>query len=153
MSFKSVEEILDFAIQGEQEAVDFYTTAAAKVDLRGAQVVLKEFAEEEKNHVEWLTKYKADQSARSGVQEKAIQDLKRSDYLVELEFQEDMDPVELFRLAMKREDKATKLYTELGQTVTDTASKELFQMLAKEESKHKNSLETIYDDFMGRQGD
>jgi len=153
MSFNSVDEILDFAIQGEKEAVDFYSEAAEKVTLRGAQVVLKEFATEEKNHVEWLTKFKTDRAKIENPQPIAIQDLKRSDYLVELEFKEDMDPVELFRLAMKREEKATKLYTDLGQQTTDTASKELFQMLAKEESKHKNSLETVYDDFMGRQGD
>jgi|SaaInl7_200m_RNA_FD_contig_31_2367963_length_626_multi_9_in_0_out_0_1 rubrerythrin len=153
MDFNTVEEILDFAIQGEQEAVDFYSEAAEKVTLRGAQVVLKEFAEEEKSHVEWLTKYKADRAKLDTPAPVPVQDLKRSDYLVELVFKPDMDPVELFRIAMKREAAATKLYTDLGQQSTDPASKELFDMLAKEESKHKNSLETVYDDFMGSQGD
>ena len=57
------------------------------------------------------------------------------------------------RLAMKREEKALRLYNELAQKTDDEACIQVFKLLSQEEAKHKQFLETMYDDFMAAQGD
>ena len=52
------------------------------------------------------------------------------------------------KLAMKREEKAVKLYTLLGEQTDDADAKKLFQLLVQEESKHKLGLESMYDDYL-----
>jgi rubrerythrin len=51
-------------------------------------------------------------------------------------------------LAMKKEKAAFKLYSALSERTDQTSMKELFQMLALEESKHKLRFELEYDDYI-----
>ena len=46
----TVDEILDYAIDQEQQAADFYASLAARVEKAGMKKMLLEFAEEEKRH-------------------------------------------------------------------------------------------------------
>ena len=50
MNFDSINDIIDFAIQNEQKAVDFYLTASKEESMSGSKEMLIEFAEEEKKH-------------------------------------------------------------------------------------------------------
>jgi rubrerythrin len=60
---------------------------------------------------------------------------------------------EILLLAMKREEKALRLYNQfLEQADTDEAKK-LFKVLCQEEAKHKLALESKYDDYMAQMGD
>jgi rubrerythrin len=54
---------------------------------------------------------------------------------------------------MKREEKSLQLYNELASKADKSEFVNLFKILSQEEAKHKNILETIYDDFMAEQGD
>jgi rubrerythrin len=78
--------------------------------------------------------------------------MKRSDYLVEIEYQKGMHYEDMLRLAMKKEEKALKLYNELAKKTKMEDIVTLFKMLSQEEAKHKLALETLYDDFMATQG-
>ena len=49
-TFKSVEEILDFAIKSEEEAEAFYTGLAAKTESKGMKEAFLSFAKEEAGH-------------------------------------------------------------------------------------------------------
>jgi rubrerythrin len=84
---------------------------------------------------------------------KWITDIKRSDYVVDLEYQADMGYKEILMLAMKREEKALKLYNEFLDQADTEDSKKLFKILCQEEAKHKLALETLYDDYMAKMGD
>jgi rubrerythrin len=64
-----------------------------------------------------------------------------------------MHYTEILRLAMKREEKSLQLYNELASKADKSDFVNLFKILSQEEAKHKNILETIYDDFMAEQGD
>jgi len=153
MEFKSIDDILQYAIDKEIEAAEFYEQAAGNIELRGVKAVLEEYAAEERKHEKMLKDLQADKGRIGQYQFKKIQDIKRSDYLVEMEYRPDMDYVDLMRLAMKREEKANKLYVTLAKATDDAEYAEFFKMLAQEEMKHKNSLETIYDDFMAKHAD
>ena len=60
---------------------------------------------------------------------------------------------DILMIAMKREEKALKLYNELLQQSETEDRKKLFKMLCQEEAKHKLAFETMYDDYMAELGD
>ncbi|MGD8984026.1 MAG: ferritin family protein [Desulfobacteraceae bacterium] len=155
MKFERLTEILDFAIEKEIEAVEFYSSLAQKEAFSGADKMFGEFAEEEKKHQKLLEDFK-DKGITKSMEEyglKWITDIKRSDYVVDLEYQADMGYKEILMLAMKREEKALKLYNEFLDQADTEDSKKLFKILCQEEAKHKLALETLYDDYMAKMGD
>lgn len=153
MEFSSIDDIVQYAIEKEIEAAEFYTEASTNIRLEGAKKVLQEYAAEERKHEQILKDLKANKARISEYKFEKIQDIKRSDFLVELEYQPDMDYVELMRLAMKREEKANELYLKLAQATDNPEHAKFFSMLAQEELKHKTSLENLYDDFMAQHDD
>ena len=84
---------------------------------------------------------------------KWITDIKRSDYVVDLEYQPGMPYNEILMMAMKREEKALKLYNEFLTRADTEDGKKIFKILCQEEAKHKLALETLYDDYMAKMGD
>ncbi|MCF8104386.1 MAG: ferritin family protein [Desulfohalobiaceae bacterium] len=155
MNFENLDEILDFAIEKEIEASDFYRTLAKEERYSDPTTMFEEFAGEEEKHKKMLQNFKEKGVSRS-LQEyklKWIKDLKRSDYLVDLEYKPGLPYNDILLLAIKREEKSLKLYNELLDKVDDGDSKKLFQVLCQEEAKHKLTLETMYDDYMAKMGD
>lgn len=144
MEFDSVDAILDFAIQNEEEAYQLYTDLAKQMSGKHMQQVFEGFAEEEKLHKAKLLNVK---SGKSMLQEEGkVLDLKMSDYLVNVEAGDANDYQKALILAMKAEKKAYKLYTDIADSVGDPELKILFQGLALEEAKHKLRFETEYED-------
>ena len=142
--WNSTEEILDFAIQNEEKAAEFYTGLAARMESPQIQKVFEDFAREEQGHKAKLLKVK-----ESGKMEPATQqivDLKIGDYLVDAEPGPDMDYQKALILAMKQEKAAFKLYTDLAAATADPDLRGLLLKLAQEEAKHKLRFEVEYDD-------
>jgi len=155
MEFENLEAIVNFAIQKEKEAAEFYETASHEEALSGSKQMLLEFAEQERKHQALLEKYSReglDESIRT-YKYKWITDIKRSDFVDDIEYKPGMVYHELLLLAMKREEKALALYNELLRQVESEDAKQLFKMLCQEEAKHKLALETMYDDYMAEMGD
>jgi len=144
--WNSIDEVLDFAIAREQEAIDFYTGLAKKVDSSALRVLLEEFAEEERGHKEKLEGVKAGGMAmETGA---AVTDLKTADYLVDAHPGPKMTLPEILIVAMKREKAAFSLYTRLASMISDPDVRKLFLALAQEEAKHKLRFEIAYDDYL-----
>ena len=152
MNFKSIDEILDYAIDKEKEAVAFYNDLSKKESISALAKTFKELAQEEAKHVKLLTNISKNQSAISSYELKKVTDLKVSDYLVEMEYTEGMLMQDILVLAMKREEMAVKLYTNLAMGAVDQESAKLFKLLAQEEAKHKLTFERLYDDDLAGQG-
>ncbi|RJQ74951.1 MAG: rubrerythrin, partial [Desulfobacteraceae bacterium] len=117
--------------------------------------MLKEFSGQERKHqaiLEDLKAGKIDQQLKS-YKFKWVTDIKRSDYVDDVAYHPGMGYKELLMLAMKREEKALKLYNELLANAKTDAQKKVFKMLCQEEATHKLSLESIYDDYMAQMGD
>ena len=153
MSFESFEEIVGFAIEKEKEAVEFYEDISRQAPFSGAKETLEGFAKEEQKHVAMLENFEKDREKITGYKFEWIPDMKRSNYMVDIEYEKDMAWPELLRLAMKREEKSLKLYNELMEKTGKDELTKVFKMLAQEEAKHKLKLETFYDDYMAEQGD
>jgi rubrerythrin len=153
MSFESLEEIIRFAIEKEKEAAEFYEDCAKQESFSGSKQMFVDMAKEERKHQELLENIGEHQSEVAEYEYKWIPDMKRSNYIVDMEYEEGMAYADILRMAMKREEHALKLYNELQEKATQPDHKELFKMLCQEEAKHKKFLETLYDDYMACQGD
>jgi rubrerythrin len=151
MDFNNVDDILAYAIEKEVEAENFYLEAASEADFTGARKLFEDFAREENKHKTMLENLDREQ-IKSFVPE-TVPDLKRSDYLVDMTYKKGMGFADILRLAMKREEKANRLYVDLSQKTDEADVKKLFEKLAQEESKHKYGLESMYDDYMAKMGD
>lgn len=148
-NFKSVDDILDFAIKNEEEAYEFYTNLASKVETPGMSHVFESFAAEEQGHKAKLLDVKKGRYLQPS--EKAIMDLKIGDYLVDVEVTDDMKYQDALIVAMKKEKAAFKLYMDLAAQVTGEF-KNTFVALAQEEAKHKLRFELEYDDNILAEG-
>lgn len=155
MDFENLREIVDFAIEKEQEAADFYLEASKLEPFSGSKEMLKEFAQQELKHKHMLENLE-DHGVDDSIQEysfKWIKDIKRSNYMEDIEYKPGMGYRDMLLLAMKREEKALELYRDLHDRADEQKVKDLFKVLRQEEAKHKLSLESIYDDYMAEMGD
>jgi rubrerythrin len=155
MTFEKVEDILEFAIQKERDAQQFYLDASRKERMKGVREMLVEFAEQEKKHEQMLTgfKEKGVVEGLEGYDFKWIKDIKRSDFVVDMEYKKGMSYSEILMLAAKNEEKALALYNKMLKEVNTPEGQNLFKMLCQEEAKHKLALESKYDDYMAEMGD
>ena len=144
--WKSADEILDFAIGQEEQAIEFYTGLSDRMDRPWMSKIFKDFAKEEMGHKRKLLDIKA--GKRLVPEERKVLDLKISDYLVDVETGPGMDYQEALVLAMKKEKKAFKMYTDLAAAIDDENLQAAFLALAQEEAKHKLRFEIEYDDFI-----
>jgi rubrerythrin len=141
---QSVEEVLDFAISREQQAVDFYTKLSTLAPGIQLQELMRGYAKEEQRHKDKLLAVK--QGGALDNAHKQPLDLKMADYLVDVEETPEMTYQDALIIAMKREQVAFKLYTDMAAKIEDAELKSLFESLAREEASHKNYFESEYDD-------
>jgi rubrerythrin len=148
-TFQSVNEILDFAIAAEQDAVEFYNELSHNAKTEDMKTVFSEFAQEEMHHKAKLLEIK-----ETGIFEKsstAVRDLKIADYTVDVQATPDISYQDALILVMKKEKAAFKLYSTLSERAESSELKETFLMLAMEESKHKLRFELEYDEYVLRE--
>ncbi len=147
--FQTVNEILDFAIENEQIAADFYFKLADSSKDKSIRETFTLYANEEIGHKEKLIFIK-----KEGVfqlEEQSILDMKVADYVVRQAASPDMNYQDALILAMKREKAAYRLYMKLASKTDNAQLKELFIGLAQEEAKHKMAFEIEYDDVILRE--
>jgi rubrerythrin len=147
--FKSIDEILDFAIQNEQAAADFYIKLSDEAKDKSMKITFASFAKEEQGHKARLLKIKEE-----GVYEapkKTVMDLKIADYLAPAITSDSMSYQDALILAMKREKAAFKLYTKLAEMAPNDGLKAVFKNLANDEAKHKLNFELEYDEMIYRE--
>ena len=141
--FNSIDEVLSYAIQREQEAHDFYMDMAGTTEHAHMRQVFEDFARDEGIHRARL------QAIKDGKQPLPVSarvlDLKIADYHEKVTPSSDMEYHEILLLAMQREMAAFQLCSDLAEASTDAALRDLFLTLAREETKHKLRFEIEYD--------
>ena len=147
--FSNVDDILEFAIDQEQNAIDFYSELAKNARSKEMKDVFLDFAGEEMKHKQRLTKIR--EEGVFTMPQQQVADLKISDYVVSVEPRPDMSYEEALVIAMKREKSAFKLYMKLSERAPNADLKNVFMSLAQEESKHKLRFELEYDEFVLRE--
>jgi len=145
--FKSVDDILDFAIKNEQEASDFYITLSDKMRNPTMKKIFLEFAQEEMGHKVKLLEMKAGKLLLKAGEK--VLDLKISDYIdTKVEIKDTLEYQDALIIAMKKEKPAFKLYSDLAAQTDNEALKAILLAIAQEEARHKLRFELEYDDLI-----
>ncbi len=142
-NWKSVDDILDYAIDREIEAYNFYISLAEKSSSSAIKKLFTSFAGEEEGHRKKLESAKAGKMISLSVND--ITNLKITDYLVDVIESDNTSYQDALVLAAKKEKAAFMLYTDLAEAVEDGEMKTFFEILAQEEAKHKLRFEIEYD--------
>ncbi len=140
-------DLLDTAIYKEIASQAFYIAGQSKTQDPGAKALMKELAEEESRHSEWLKELKGKWVGKQDWHQERVQNLKISEYLTGGEMLEGASLQDTLTFAMKREQQSIEFYSKLMSVMRDEAAKRLCERLVHEELKHKLILETFYDDF------
>ena len=146
MKFNSVDDILDFAIEKEEEAAQFYTDLASRMERPAMSLIFDDFAHEEIGHKKKLQGIK--KGKIPAPMSKKVMNLKIGDYLTDVEPGPNLDYQEALIVAMKKEKAAFKLYTDLAAVTDNESLRSTFLLLAQEEAKHKLRFEVEYDDYV-----
>jgi rubrerythrin len=143
METKTFEEVIEFAIQREEEAIKAYGDMLEMAETPGIKTLLAELQDEERNHKRLLQDLTEEKVESLKIEE--VIDLKISDYLVEETPSADMDFQDLLILAAKKEQKAVELYSSLADNAGEEEIKKLFEFLVVQEKSHKLKLEKEYE--------
>jgi len=149
-SFKSAEEILEFAIGEEEAAAALYAEMANKATDPRMREVWESFAREEEEHKRKLENVKIEYQADFPAER--IAEMSRGEFEVEGNPDPDMDYEQALQLVMQMEVAAFKLYTRLAALAAAAENqklRELFLALAQEEANHKLHFEVEYDEVAG----
>jgi len=145
MKFDSVDAVLDFAISKEEDAAQFYTDLANRMDKPHMKEIFEQFALEEKSHKAKLQMVKEGKLLLA-VKDKVL-NLKIVDVMKDNRFQEgEFNYQDALMAAMNAEKSSYKLYNDLAEATDKPELKETFQALAQEEAKHKLRFEIEYDE-------
>lgn len=141
-------DILNFAVEREEEAIRFYRELQSMVQFSEKKELLQEFEAIERSHIVVLENIRNRTVVELNSAPVEIENLAISDYLVEVPPTPEMSFQDILITAMKREEKAAKLYARLAEGANDEGIRALFQKLVSEESKHKLYFEKLYDEFV-----
>jgi rubrerythrin len=141
---ETFEEVIRNAVRKEADAAAFYRMASERVT-SGINKIFLEMAAEEENHKKLLEDLDWDRVEQYELRE--IPDLKISEFLEDVPYDDTMTYQDAIRMAIKNEEKSHDLYLASARQFAENSKIEkLFKMLAQEEAKHKLKLEQIYDD-------
>ena len=148
MNLQEFNEILDFAVAREQEAVKFYHDLQQESKFSEQRKMLAELESMEMGHILVIEKLR-----QTGVKPEDIQrtpNLKIAEYLTTEPETEELNYQNILIKAMKREESSFKLYSEMSVKFPDAEVSTLFRRLAADEAKHKLIFEKMYDDWMSK---
>ena len=90
MNFKSVDEILEFAIDREKEAVQFYQSLAQEAPSNELKQTFIGFSKEEEKHAALISDISGNKAKIDSYEFEKIPDLKISNYMVDTTYEKGM---------------------------------------------------------------
>ena len=141
-TFRSVDEVLDFAINAEIEAYNFYMKLSEFVEKPEMAKVLSDLALEELGH---KVKLEAVKAGEIEIDEEEVGNLGIADNVEDVIPDAKMSYLDLLVMGMKKEEAAHKLYTDLAIIAQEQELRDIFLKLAQEEAEHKLRFEIEYD--------
>jgi len=145
MKVNDYNEVIDFAIDKEQEAIDFCTAIKEREKMPNIIKVLGDIIDMERGHINKLEFFKKNIPNIKNIDE--TKPINLIDYYEEKINYDNLDYIDLLRIAIKREDQSRRLYQELAHN-NDEDTRDLFLLLANEEEMHKQLFEEIYQVFV-----
>jgi len=141
MKVEDYKKIISIAVGNEIEAYEFYHGIFEKTADSNLKTIFKELADEEKKHRNYLEGLLSHAKTLHFDEGK---DYKISETVDKPKLTLHMKPAEALALAMKNEEEAMHMYSELASLSSDSEQKEMFQSLSRMERGHKTKLEDMY---------
>ena len=136
--FETLQQVLEFAIQEEQEAAAFYRALAAATEDARLKEILESFAREEQEHERKLNHVQIDgpQQLSDSLRKKLVEDPGAPE-APEL----GMDYPRLLELVIAKEMAAVRMYAAMAEDSDDAEMQALLNGLAEEEARHREAFE------------
>ena len=141
---KPLSEVIDLAIQREEEAYEFYKDILIKLEDTTIKDTIEFVANEEKKHKAFLVNYRKGDYGLDALRMTAVVDYKISEYLEEPEITKETKREDVYLIAAHRELRSHRFYTELANMHDANNVKEMLLKMANEELKHKEKMEYLY---------
>lgn len=140
--------VFDYALQMEEDGKELYEKLAAESSNPGLTKIFNDLAADEQKHFDIFRRLKEKQAPEKMVDSKALEGAK----MLFAEMQVDEDSVarlksslDAYHYAIRAEKESAELYRDAATKESSDAIKELLLRIAREEDKHLNILENIYD--------
>ncbi len=140
-------DILQFAIEREEEAYNFYTKAKEYVKTSNAKTFFNQLAMQELVHKQKLESM--------SISKELLIDLSTLDvgnYTMTDQFADDrqyhMEYQQILMLAINREELSVRLYGDMRKVVKEPDKQQLFGVLMQEEQGHREELRMEYDAYV-----
>lgn len=143
--FNSIEDVLDFAREKEQDACDFYMELAERMHDSGMKELFTELARQEIRHKIVITEMRKG-NVEIGSHPR-IKNIELDKVLLTKEDSKSLAIENAMLVALEREQSSNKLYSDLAQIVDDAALKRTFESLAADELEHKTSIQDAYEKY------
>lgn len=141
---KRVSDIIEIAIQREEDAYAFYMDILSKVADPGVKNTLEFIAGEEKKHKAFWVNYRAGNFGAQALRMSDVVDYKIAEYLKEPPVDEKTKPEDVYLAASHRELRSHQFYAALARLHAVGEPREMLLKMANEELKHKEKMEYLY---------
>ncbi len=150
MSLVTLEQVISFALEREEEAYQLYKNAAGMSKSTAARKMFESMAAEEARHKEVFGKM----SYEKAEEYKAITipAMNLDKYLVDVEMKPDMTYQQILIFAMKAEENAYQLYTAAADAAQDPELEKVLRVFADVEKGHKVKVEELYEEHVLTEG-
>ena len=137
-------EVLDTAIQREEEAYLFYMDILNEIEDKSAREAIEWIANEEKKHKAFLVNYRKGQYGPDSLRMSEVVHYRIAEHQEEPEIKKAMRREDAFLVASHREAQSHKFYSELAGMHPRGDTKDMLLKIANEELKHKEKMEYLY---------
>ena len=144
MPDKTMEEVIDLAIQREQDAYFFYKDIIDLLEDKEVVNTLEWIANEEIKHRKFLIDYRNGKYGDAALRLADAIAYKIAEHVEKPEISSHMNSAEVFLVASHRELDSYTFYTELAKLHSDKNISEILGRIASEELKHKEKMEYLY---------
>jgi len=146
IEFRSIEDILKFAIQKEEASYFFYTDMAESAGDELTGRIFADIAQEELRHRGQL-QLELMKMGRVVNADEDWAERSAADYVLEEGLPQDFTGADALRVAITKEHAAYRLYIDLLRMVQSPEAVETFAALADEEIRHKLKFEQAYENY------
>ena len=140
----TVEEVINQAIEREEDSFAFYEHLKGIVLDKISQDTLDFMAREELKHKRILEQYKRGELGKDALSLREVVDALVVEALGHSEIKEVMDHKDIFLVAAEREKASHEFYTQLAALQPEGELRQILSKLAQEELAHKEKAEYLY---------
>ena len=144
MSETTLKEVIDQAIEREEDSFTFYEHLKDIVLDEISQDTLGFMAKEELKHKRILEQYKKGELGKDALSLRKVVDAQVVEALGPPDVTERLDHKDIFLVAAEREKASHEFYTKLAELQPEGELKKLLSKLAQEELAHKEKAEYLY---------